>query len=449
MKNSALKSYLEKYKGNAETPSDFKITKKKKKPKKSGIVIIDDEIDTTFVKKEIDNDLFDEDPENRPTIVDEKEANKFFAHERRMALLNKKRDDSSSGWKVITEGSESRRHDSPSPKRIHDDLSPPRRRRHDSDDDLSPPRNRKIENVHGQPGDDDLSPPRRKSRTDDDLSPPRRRHDSDIDLSPKRRRHDSDDDLSPKRRRRRHDSPDKSPIRRSTRHDSDDDLSPVRRTSPHKEAIVVKKSTGLRTAEQVEKDLKEQKIHQDLLFSKMDPKLSGQHSDVVYRDKSGKQISKEEYERMKEKEKKKKVQTIKVTQDELMWGKGLVQREQEKSLQSRIESAKTEAFSRYEDDEELDAMYRNQIREGDPMAKYIMEEEMRKQSKKKKKKKSKQKYERPMYKGPFPPNRFGIRPGWRWDGIDRSNGYENELLKAMRKKEAMEVEAYHWRAADM
>lgn len=55
----------------------------------------------------------------------------------------------------------------------------------------------------------------------------------------------------------------------------------------------------------------------------------------------------------------------------------------------------------------------------------------------------------PKYEGSFMPNRFGIKPGHRWDGVDRSNGYEKRWFEAQNAKVARQEEAYKWSTSDM
>lgn len=47
------------------------------------------------------------------------------------------------------------------------------------------------------------------------------------------------------------------------------------------------------------------------------------------------------------------------------------------------------------------------------------------------------------------PNRFGVPPGHRWDGVDRSNGYENRWFTKENAKKAVEEEIYKWSTEDM
>ena len=58
-------------------------------------------------------------------------------------------------------------------------------------------------------------------------------------------------------------------------------------------------------------------------------------------------------------------------------------------------------------------------------------------------------YRETVYTGKYPENRFGIRPGYRWDGVDRSNGFEKALFLRQAEKVAIKEVAWKWSTEDM
>jgi phage/plasmid-associated DNA primase len=94
---------------------------------------------------------------------------------------------------------------------------------------------------------------------------------------------------------------------------------------------------------------------------------------------------------------------------------------------------------------------------GDPLAGLIHEGESEHTSKKHSKKKKKKKHKKKkrthkkikVYSGQPWPNRFNILPGYKWDGVDRSNGFEKRVFLAQNQKKQNQLNAYRWSTNDM
>lgn len=370
------------------------------------------------------------------------------------------------------------RNDTPSPE--HDrkpgkedlDLSPPRqqRKRHRTPSpesgkgplrslDLSPPRNRRVRKDtpsperHTRPGkeDVDLSPPRQRRRHHHTPSP-------EPNMKPGRSpRHD--DDISPPRRPRR-DSPYQDDLRAAPgsdlspqRKNRNDDLSPPRKN--RKQVSVPERKTGLISGRDMREEIARTKQQDLIRFQEMDPSISGRGAEPVYRDKiKGERITKEEYlksrQKVEEKPKEKKLE----------WGKGLAQKREAEARLQELELEKEKPFARTRDDPELDKMMKESIRWGDPMAHLVKRKQFEPalsnlgDSEKMKESGFVIPQDIPNHSWlkrglDAAPNRYGIRPGRHWDGVDRSTGYEKELFKRMNEKRATEREAYLWSVSDM
>ena len=48
-----------------------------------------------------------------------------------------------------------------------------------------------------------------------------------------------------------------------------------------------------------------------------------------------------------------------------------------------------------------------------------------------------------------PTNRYSIRPGRHWDGVDRSTGFEGNMFKTRNELAARGETAYMWAQQDM
>ncbi|XP_076175835.1 uncharacterized protein LOC143151011 [Ptiloglossa arizonensis] len=377
------------------------------------------------------------------------------------------------------------------------DLSPPRRQRkhmdshsssnqkdRNNDSDLSPPRqNKKHKSSYSNSKRnkyDDLSPPRqhkykdsyanlykesrshkhsnKSSRTD------RRYHDSEI--SPSRKRHrelrrsrsrskEDDRDLYKSKKNKWNnkyeydskyqshressyrkemfirDASDNTRFESRERNDKRDNETRMKKTLDGKKA-------GLQDAKSLREETEAYKKREAEHFSKLGKEVTGIGQAAIVRDTKTGRKRNLEAEAAEEREKQKR--QAELDEKYAKWGKGLKQVEdrEEKLKDDLYEMSKP--LARYADDADLDRTLREQEREGDPMLEYIKQKQI---------KEGKRKPDRPAYGGSFMPNRFGVKPGHRWDGVDRSNGYEKRWFETQNAMVARQEEAYKWSTSDM
>ncbi|CAH1797408.1 unnamed protein product [Owenia fusiformis] len=469
-KEEYLKRYLSPVEGKGKKKKKLKIG-----VKAPTVRIVDDDVDFSTTQPDNNDGTIDDfTGDNDPTVaevVDERPE-----HIKRLEAYRK-----SEKWKTVDKDKEKNGSDHNTVRLDADSDQSPVRKRHDSDSDQSPVRKRHDSDSDQSPvrkrhdSDSDQSPVRKSHDSDSDQSPVRKRHDSDSDQSPVRKRHshsnqsprrrkgrNSDSDQSPPRRKRKNSDSDQSPPRRKrknsdsdqspprrNRKNSDSDQSPPRRNrkiSDSDKSPPRKKPTktlsgataGLSSMQEMKREADKLRQKEKDAFNKVDADILGKNAATVFRDrKSGrKRDMKAEHAETEE-------ETAKLAEKQekySRWSKGVKQQEDQHTAISNALHEMSKPLARYKDDDDLDDLLRQRDREDDPMLAFI----------KKKTPKGSNKKQLPLYKGPAaPPNRFNIQPGYRWDGVDRSNGFEKKIFQTQSNSRAVAEIAYKWSVEDM
>jgi len=145
----------------------------------------------------------------------------------------------------------------------------------------------------------------------------------------------------------------------------------------------------------------------------------------------------------------------------MVWGKGLVQDANAAEMAEELQREKETAFGRSANDSRIDQMTRGRERWGDPMLEALKNKQKNKSAGASDSSssssasavgedgKTRAPKPRPVFNGQSWPNRFNIRPGYRWDGVDRSNRWEEKRFKHEANVASSKVEAYRWSVESM
>ena len=132
------------------------------------------------------------------------------------------------------------------------------------------------------------------------------------------------------------------------------------------------------------------------------------------------------------------------------WGLGTVQKQQAEAARKEIEDMASMPFARTDADPELEKQRKSVLRDGDPMAEYFMQKESEEAAAHIETLERRGVNVKPKYTGPTPaPNRFGIRPGYRWDAVDRGTQFERQVLQYGSNKKATSEDKHRWQSSEL
>ena len=203
---------------------------------------------------------------------------------------------------------------------------------------------------------------------------------------------------------------------------------------------------------------------------------SSSQSETVYRDAAGKILAVTEKERDVDRLRRGELTAAEKTAEEFSWGRGAVQKAQRAAKAEELRKASEAPFAHRTGDADLEGVLKDKLREGDPMAQYV-EEQRAKRTKKEERRRRKAlkqaggagsgggggaaaaaaaapplRAPKPRYRGPARlPHRFGAvpEPGYRWDGVDRGNGFEARVMGVANSRSIASLKDYRYRSSDM
>ncbi|ROT41849.1 hypothetical protein SODALDRAFT_374262 [Sodiomyces alkalinus F11] len=242
----------------------------------------------------------------------------------------------------------------------------------------------------------------------------------------------------------------------SAAHDADDELPTIAHDGGGDPSVVKMSDgthAGLQSAASVAAQLRKRREAEEAEFTALRKKKTSkknegkeeeeEEEETVYRDATGRRVDvamkRAEARRMAaEQEERDRERQAKTT------ARGDVQAAEARARREALEEAKTMTFARTADDEEMNREMKDRQRWNDPMAQFMDTADSGGGAGDGGGKSKKGKGRRPVYTGAAPPNRYGIRPGYRWDGVDRSNGFEGERFKAINRRERNKGLDYAW-----